>query len=435
MDRENSENRIIFHVDVNSAFLSWSAVKRLKEDPKALDLRTVPSAVGGDVATRHGVITARSIPAKKYGVTTGEPVAQALKKCPDLILVPSDFDTYRAYSHRFMDILRSYSRLVEPASIDEAFVDITEFISEMPGIGEVDPEDPAVREASVKVADMIRDNVRRALGFTVNVGISTNKLLSKMASDFRKPDLTHELWPDQVPSKMWPLKIGDLFGCGPKTAAKLEGMGIRTIGDAAAMDPAILRVLLGESSGEYIHRAANGRGSTLVRVEREAAKSYSNETTTAHDITRDNYEEQAPVIIRKLSDKVSARLKKDSVKGLTVTVTVKTSDFRRHSRQTRLERATDDGNEIFQSSMKLLRSLMFGEGGEQGLYKEQSGIRLLGVGVSSLTQGDEEESQMTLEDLAKAREQAALRADPEMDRLLDMINGKFGSGTIRRGGR
>ena len=183
MDRENSENRIIFHVDVNSAFLSWSAVKRLKEDPKALDLRTVPSAVGGDVATRHGVITARSIPAKKYGVTTGEPVAQALKKCPDLILVPSDFDTYRAYSHRFMDILRSYSRLVEPASIDEAFVDITEFISETPGIGEVDPADPAVREASVKVADMIRDNVRRALGFTVNVGISTNKLLSKMASD------------------------------------------------------------------------------------------------------------------------------------------------------------------------------------------------------------------------------------------------------------
>ena len=182
MDRETAENRIIFHVDVNSAFLSWSAVRRLKDDPGALDLRTVPSAVGGDVATRHGIITARSIPAKKYGVQTGEPVTQALKKCPGLILVPSEFDTYREYSHRFMDVLRSYSKLVEQASIDEAFVDITEFIREMPETGQADPSDPAVRAASVKVADMIRDNVRRALGFTVNVGISTNKLLAKMAS-------------------------------------------------------------------------------------------------------------------------------------------------------------------------------------------------------------------------------------------------------------
>lgn len=435
MDRETAENRIIFHVDVNSAFLSWSAVRRLKDDPDALDLRTVPSAVGGDVATRHGIITARSIPAKKYGVQTGEPVTQALKKCPGLILVPSEFDTYREYSHRFMDVLRSYSKLVEPASIDEAFVDITEFIREMPGTGEADPGDPAVRAAAVKVADMIRDNVRRALGFTVNVGISTNKLLAKMASDFKKPDLTHQLWPDEIGARMWPLPIGELFGCGPKTAAKLESMGIRTIGDAAAMDPAILRVLLGESSGDYIYRAANGEGSNLVRVEREAAKSYSNETTTAEDITTDNYDAQAPVIIRKLSDKVSARLRKDSVRGFTVTVTVKTSDFRRHSRQTRLDRATDDGDEIFRNSMKLLRSLMFGEGGEQGLYSEQSGIRLLGVGVSSLTQGDEEESQMTLEDLARAREQAEAKADPELDRLLEMINSKFGSGTIRRGGR
>ncbi len=434
MDREATENRMIFHVDVNSAFLSWSAVRRLKEDPCALDLRTVPSAVGGDVATRHGIITARSIPAKKYGVQTGEPVTQALKKCPGLILVPSEFDTYREYSRRFMDILRSYSRLVEPASIDEAFVDMTEFVREMPGTGQGDPADPAVREAAVKAADLIRDNVRRALGFTVNVGISTNRLLAKMASDFKKPDLTHELWPDQIEQKMWPLPIGELFGCGPKTAARLESMGIKTIGDAAAMDPTILRVLLGENSGAYIHQAANGAGSTTVRVEREAAKSYSNETTTAEDITTDNYEAQAPAIIRKLSDKVSARLRKDSVKGLTVTVTVKTSDFRRHSRQTRLERATDDGDEIFRNSMKLLKVLMFGEGGEQGLYREQSGIRLLGVGVSSLTHGEEEESQLTLEDIARVSEPAE-KADPKLDDLLESINKKFGSGTIRRGGR
>ena len=418
-------------MDVNSAFLSWSAVKRLKEDPGALDLRTVPSAVGGDVATRHGIITARSIPAKKYGVQTGEPVAQALKKCPGLILVSSDFETYRDYSHKFMDILRSYSQLVEPASIDEAFVDVTETLKEMLGVAQPDPTDPAVREASVKIADMIRRNVSGALSFTVNVGISTNKLLAKMASDFKKPDLTHQLWPDQIEEKMWPLPIGDLFGCGPKTAAKLESMGIKTIGDAAQTDPAILKMLLGESSGAYIYYAANGLGGNEVKVEREAAKSYSNETTTAQDITRATYETEATPILRKLSDKVAARLRKDGVKGLTVTVSAKTSDFRRHSRQTRLERATDDGVEIFRNSQKLLKALMFGEGDEPGLYQDQSGIRLIGVGVSNLTHGEAEETQITLEDFSKEME----KYDPELEDLLESINKRFGSGTIRRGGR
>ena len=122
------EGRMIFHVDVNSAFLSWSALKQLEEDPNAVDLRTIPSAVGGDVKTRHGVITAKSIPAKKYGVQTGEPVVKALQKCPNLVLVKSDFETYRKYSHALIEILSRYTPIIQQVSIDEAYLDVTDRI-------------------------------------------------------------------------------------------------------------------------------------------------------------------------------------------------------------------------------------------------------------------------------------------------------------------
>ena len=231
------EERVIFHVDVNSAFLSWSALKRLEEDPGSLDLRTIPSAVGGDVKTRHGVITAKSIPAKKYGVQTGEPVVKALQKCPQLVLVPSDFETYRKYSRAMMEILARYTPLLQQMSIDEAFLDLSERIS------------PRDREGALELARQIRDTVRQELGFTVNVGISNNKLLAKMASDFQKPDRTHTLYPEEVPAKMWPLPINDLYGCGKQTARKLQLVGINTIGDAAAADLELLQTVLGERTG------------------------------------------------------------------------------------------------------------------------------------------------------------------------------------------
>jgi DNA polymerase-4 len=176
----NSE-RTIFHVDVNSAFLSWSALKKLREEPGSVDLRTIPSAVGGDVKTRHGIITAKSIPAKKYGVQTGEPVVKALQKCPQLVTVPPDFPTYHEYSQALMDILAQYSPLLQQVSIDEAYLDMSHRIA----FGD--------REAALLWASRIREQVKRELGFTVNVGISTNKLLAKMASDFQKPDRTHTL--------------------------------------------------------------------------------------------------------------------------------------------------------------------------------------------------------------------------------------------------
>ena len=191
--------RVIFHVDVNSAFLSWEAVTRLAEGEK-IDLREIPSAVGGDIETRHGVILAKSIPAKKYGVTTGEPVVDALRKCPELVLVKPHHEMYKEKSRAFIGILQQYSDRIEQFSVDEAFVDMT-------GTGRL-------FGPPVEAATRMKDQIHRELGFTVNVGISSNKLLAKMASDFKKPDRVHTLFPEEIATKMWPLPVRDLFFVG-----------------------------------------------------------------------------------------------------------------------------------------------------------------------------------------------------------------------------
>lgn len=183
--------RLIFHVDVNSAFLSWEAASRVKAGEP--DLREIPSAVGGDPRTRTGIIVAKSIPAKKYGVQTGEPVAMALRKCPNLVVVPSDFRLYTKNSQAFKAICKSYAPAMESFSIDEVFLDMT-------GTSLIYP-DP------IATACEIKDKIYQELGFTVNVGISTNKLLAKMASDFEKPNKVHTLFPEEIPAKMWPLPI------------------------------------------------------------------------------------------------------------------------------------------------------------------------------------------------------------------------------------
>ena len=188
--------RIIFHVDVNSAFLSWEAAKRVREGEQ--DIRLIPAAIGGDRDKRTGVILAKSIPAKKYGVTTGEPVAMALRKCPDLFLAKPDFRLYERNSRAFMDICRKYAPAVEKYSIDECFLDMTG-TEKLYG-------DP------VELARRIKDEIRATLGFTVNIGVANNKLLAKMASDFEKPDKVHTLFDGEIREKLWPLRVGELYG-------------------------------------------------------------------------------------------------------------------------------------------------------------------------------------------------------------------------------
>ena len=425
--------RTIFHVDVNSAFLSWSALKKLRDEPGSVDLRTIPSAVGGDVKTRHGIITAKSIPAKRYGIQTAEPVVKALQKCPQLVLVPPDFDTYREYSRKLMDILAQYPPMLQQVSIDEAYLDMSDWIA------------PGDREAAKMWARRIREQVKRELGFTVNVGISTNKLLAKMASDFEKPDRTHTLYPDEVPSKMWPLPIDSLHGCGKSTAQKLQLVGINTIGEAAASDPLLLQSILGQKSGAYIYNSANGISRSPVVAEREQAKSISNERTLSEDVDRENYHTNGIPVIRELAEKVASRMQKKGLSGQTVTFQVKSSEFDRYSRQTSLSEASDRAEEIEAAALMLADRLL---NGPDGLFEAGMTIRLIGVGVSRLTEKQihqmdlfewadrnleeekrkEEKRRVTAEENEKRKAKQA-----RLDKMMEMINNRYGTGTVKKG--
>ena len=394
---ENSmEERLIFHVDVNSAFLSWEAARRVKEGLP--DLREIPSCIGGDPKSRRGIVVAKSIPAKKYGVTTGEPVALALRKCPDLVCVPGDFALFDRCSRAFKKICASYAPVMESFSIDEVFLD-------MSGTHLIYP-DP------VAVAHEIKDKIRDELGFTVNVGIGTNKLLAKMASDFEKPDKVHTLFPSEIPEKMWPLPVRDLLFLGKASEQKLLRAGIKTIGDMAKSDEAEIRQLLGDKNGRQLYRYANGIDDSPVRSEREEAKGYSAETTVEEDIV--TYEQALSLLLAQC-DVVAARMRRDGKKCSCVAVTYRTLDFKTRSHQKNFEDPTDVTEEIFAQVKKLLYEC----------WKCEP-LRLIGVALTDLT--SDEFRQMSLFENTEDREK-----QKKVDETIDDIRRCFGNGMIVRG--
>ena len=388
-------NRLIFHVDVNSAFLSWEAARRVKEGGE--DIRLIPSAIGGDRERRTGVILAKSIPAKKYGVKTGEPVGMALRKCPELFLAPPDFRLYEQNSRAFIAICEEFAPVVEQVSIDECFLD-------MSGTERIYP-DP------YEIALTIKNTIRDRLGFTVNVGISVNKLLAKMASDFEKPDKIHTLFPDELAQKMWPLPVGELYTVGSATAEKLRREYITTIGDLANADVNRLKAILGQKQGQHVHNYANGIDDSPVLAEPEEAKGYSNSTTTAKDVVSSD---SAYKILLALADSVAARMRMDGAKAYCVSVTIRDNTFKTRSHQRSLKEATDVTNEIY----ALCRQL-FDE-----LWDKRTPLRLLGVALTDIDRTGG--SQLSFfADERKERQQ-------RLDRAADAIRGKFGSGALMR---
>lgn len=388
--------RLIFHIDVNSAFLSWEATRRVKNGET--DIRLIPSVIGGDREKRHGVVLAKSIPCKKFGIQTGEPIASALRKCPGLYIAKPDFSLYEQCSRAFMDVCRKYAPVVEVYSIDECFLD-------MSGTARLYP-DP------LEIAKTIKNEIRDTLGFTVNVGIGSNKLLAKMASDFEKPDKIHTLFTKEIPAKMWQLPIEALFSLGRSAAERLRGMHIYTIGELAATDVGDLRTVFGVKMGEHLHRYANGIDTSPVLAESEEAKGYGNSTTLARDLT--TAEEAYPILLS-LADSCASRMRNDGQKATCISVTIRDTAFRDRSHQQHLSHATDITSEIYDIACHLFNDL----------WDRKMPLRLLGVSLSQLTREDAAQLSM-FPDPKREREQ-------ELDRLIDGLRHRFGSDTIVRG--
>ena len=356
--------RIIFHIDVNSAFLSWSAVKMLREGGQ--DLRLVPSVVSGDPSDRRSIITAASLPAKKLGIKTAQPVSMALRTCPSLVIVGGDWGWYKQCSAGFIDICRSYSPVLQQFSIDECFIDMSLRCK---------------REDAPAVATRLKNQVRDTLGFTVNVGIGPNKLLAKMASDFEKPDKVHTLWEDEVREKMWPLGVRDLLWVGKKTEQRLTAYGIRTIGDLAALELGPLTHLVGQKFARQLHENANGRDDSPVETEVPEAKSYSAERTFSKDYTDPKDIDRALFNVACI---VAHRIRRDHFRASTVSMFIKHSDFTVQQKQTSLSQPTDITAVILNEARRMLTEIWDGT----------APLRQVGLGVSKLTH--ESAEQMSL---------------------------------------
>ena len=390
------DNRVIFHVDVNAAYLSWEAVYRLRHLGAKEDLRKQAAGVGGDTALRHGIILAKSVPAKRYGIRTGESILEAKRKCPSLILVPPHYQLYEKASKAFIEILKEFSPAVEQYSIDEAFIDMT--------------GTRALWYSPEAAAEAIRKRVRDELGFTVNIGISSNKVLAKMASDFEKPDKIHTLFPEEIETKLWPLSVSELFFVGSRTKRKLDSLGIYTIGELARTDPEILKSHL-KKQGEILWAFANGIDTSPVEPEPAVNKGYGNSLTLPFDVTDILH---ARLALLGLSETLGARMRKDQVRAQVFTLSVKTWDFRCYSHQKKFSDPTDLTEEIYKRAVLLLGQVWKGEP-----------IRHLGIQGSGLAGKD-----MPVQGSLFQGEAYEKRRRAEM--TVDRIRQRYGADAVKR---
>ena len=388
---------IIFHIDVNSAYLSWTAVEQLKNGA-AVDLREIPAIIGGDQKSRHGVVLAKSPAAKKYGIRTGEPVANAFRKCPNLVMYPPNHKMYREKSRLLMEYLRTFTKEIEQVSVDECYMDFTSIADRWNS-----PVDGALE---------IKDGIKGRFGFTVNIGISTNKLLAKMASDFQKPDRIHTLFPEEIKAKMWPLPIGELYMAGRSSVETLKKLEINTIGDLAQADPELI-VLHLKSHGKMLWEFANGRGRDVVQAEPEEAKGIGNSTTLRADAET---EEEVYSVFEGLAQSVGRRLKKAGKKAGMVRVEIKYYDFRTVSHQMQIEKPSNDPKVLRETAYNLFLEVWSGEP-----------VRLLGIRTSKLADESEPE-QLSIFDLEMPKEPD--EKHKRLKKAMDELNARFGPGAV-----
>lgn len=384
------------HIDVNNAFLSWYAIWRLDNGEK-IDIREIPAIIGGDESKRAGIVLAKSNLAKQFGIVTGETIYQAKKKCPNIQVLQGDYNVYREYSDKLYKLLLEYTDKIERYSIDECFLDMTEYL---------------MKSTLRNKAEEIKRRINEELGFTVNIGLSSNKLLAKMASDFEKPNKIHTLYLNEIEEKMWPLPIRELFMLGRKTVPKLYNMNIKTIGDLAKSDENQLINKFGKH-GKMMWEYANGIDESEVVYKYEEPKSIGNSTTLAKDVQDlDSLNE----ILLALSEHISYRLRKHDMLANVINVGLRTNEFKDFSHQSKLDLPTASTKQIYSKSKELLKSMYKGEA-----------IRLVALRADKLINKDE--GQISLFNMADKEKQEKL------DNTLDELRQKYGYSSITRAGK
>ena len=389
------KERIIFHIDVNNAFLSWTAVYLLKNGYKK-DIRKEPSIIGGDEKSRRGIVLAKSPIAKKYGVITAETIYSAKKKCPKLEIYPPNYQWYYEKSRELMEYLSKYSPNFEQFSIDECFLEMT-------GMN-------YIYDDLIKLANHIKNEIKERFGYTVNIGIGNNKLCAKMASDFLKPDKVHTLYDYEVKEKMYPLPIGDLFGVGKSTREKLQSLGIKTIGDLADFDITVLRRYF-KNQAEYVINSARGINNEEVDSSTYIPKGISNELTISKDTN--NYNELC-VYLRRLSNLLARRVREQNKYANVIAVILKDKNFKRTTHQKKLKNPINTEEEIYSVSSKILKEML-------GLEK----IRLIGIRLDDLVIKKSYQTSLFEEE----------NVDQNLEKLektIDKLKEKYGEDVIKK---
>lgn len=387
----------ILHIDVNNAFLSWTAIDMLRKGSK-IDIREIPAIIGGDETKRSGIVLAKSMKAKECGIKTAETIYQAKIKCPRIRIFSADFNIYQEYSDKLYQLLLQYTDKIERFSIDECFLDMTEYL---------------MKDTLINKAKEISRKVKEELGFTVNIGVAHNKLLAKMASDFTKPDRIHTLFPEEIANKMWPLPISELFGLGKRTVPKLYNMQIKTIADLAKVDVAILSKKFGKY-GIKMWEYANGIDKSKVVYKQEKPKGVGNSITLPENIMGI---EKIEEILLALTEQVTYRLRKYGLLANTVNVQLRTKDFEDTSHQGKLIVATSSTKEIYKKAKQLLHEM----------YHIPMEIRLIGVRVDNLI--EKEELQLSLFCNQSNDKQEKL------DKVVDELKKRYGYNKITRAGK
>ena len=388
--------RQILHIDVNNAFLSWSALDMLRNGYE-IDIREIPAIIGGDESRRSGIVLAKSMKAKECGVVTAETIYSAKKKCPGLQVFPSNFKAYYKYSDELYKLLLQYTDKIERFSIDECFLDMTEYL---------------MKDTLLHKAQEISKRVKEELGFTVNIGVAHNKLLAKMASDFTKPDRVHTLFEEEIETKMWKLPISELFMLGKRTVPKLNNMQIRTIGDLAKTDKQILEKKFGKH-GIQMWEYANGIDNSEVKYKLEKPKGVGNSITLPQDIR--NIETLEEITLA-LTEQVAYRLRRHELLANTVRVQLRTNDFKDTSHQGKIEIPTSSTKEIYNKAKQLLKQM----------YIKQTPIRLVGVSVDNLVEKDEVQLSLFVGEKNEKQER--------IDKVIDELKNKYGYKKITRAG-